>query len=123
MRVIANAICLHGCPFLISHGAGQAHASQEGHASCGAYLDCNAFMCMLLKFRAPYRLIASDWIRPEDAHYYEELCDRVGYKRFSLKLLERTRDTAFLCRVVEAYVDERYDGNLIDILAMLSRAA
>jgi hypothetical protein len=45
----------------------------------------------------------------------------VGNEDFTLKLVERTRSTAFILNVVEAYLAESYDGNLLDILNWLRK--
>lgn len=116
LRLIANNVCLHDCPYQINHGTGQAHASQKGHSSSKLYLDYNLLSCNYNKIKNPTKIIASEWIRPEDIKYYEELCDKTGNYNFSIKLLERTKTTEFLKRVVNAYVSRTYDGNLIDIL-------
>jgi len=116
LRVIANNVCLHDCPYQINHGCGQAHASQEKDAKNSIYLDYNLLKCNYAKITHPEELISSEWIRPEDVHFYDEICDDVGNTNFSIKLLERTKTTDFLKRVVKAYIDEHYDGNLIDIL-------
>ncbi len=116
LRVIANNVCIHDCPYQINHGCGQAHASQEKDKDKCIYLDYNLIKCNYTKISEPMSLLASEWIRPEDVHYYGDLCDEVGNNNFSIKLLERTKTTDFLNRVVSAYIKENYDGNLIDIL-------
>lgn len=116
LRVIANNVCLHDCPYQINHGCGQAHASQEKDSKHCMYLDYNLLKCNYAKITHPQELISSEWIRPEDVRFYQELCDETKNYNFSIKLLERTKTTEFLKRVVKAYIDEDYDGNLIDIL-------
>lgn len=116
LRVIANNVCLHDCPYQINHGCGQSHASQEKDNDKCIYLDYNLLRCNYGKISSPSALIASEWIRPEDVHYYGQICDEVGNHNFSIKLLERTKTTEFLKRVITAYLSEKYDGNLIDIL-------
>lgn len=121
VRLIANNICLHACPFASNHSKGQAHASQKGSKSSNLFVDYNLLSCNHRKLENPELLISSEWIRPEDVHYYEELCDKVGNYNLSLKLLDRTKTTNFLLRVVKAYIEESYDGNLIDIVNWLSK--
>ena len=116
VRAIANNICLHECPYKMSHSSSQSHASQEGSETSDLYIDYNLLSCNNKKIRNPENLISSEWIRPEDVHYYEEICNRVGNHKFSLKLVDRTKTTEFLLRVVKAYIEESYDGNLLDIV-------
>lgn len=120
LRLIANNVCLHDCPYQINHGIGQSHSSQTGHFSNGLFLDYNIASCNNKKLQNPVKLISSEWIRPEDVKYYEDVCKRTGNYNFSIKLLERTKTTAFLKRVLKAYIERSYDGNLIDILTWAS---
>lgn len=116
VRLIANNVCLHECPYKYSHSSGQSHASQKGSISSDLYIDYNLLSCNNKKIKNPEFIIASEWIRPEDVRHYEELCKSVGNYKFSLKLLDRTKTTDFLVRVADAYIKEDFDGNLIDIL-------
>lgn len=121
LRLIANNVCLHDCPYQINHGTGQSHASQKGNFSSDLYLDYNLLSCNYSKIKDPAKLLASEWIRPEDIHVYEELARKTGNSRFSIKLLERTKTTDFLIKVICAYTSRSYDGNLIDILTWPSK--
>ena len=69
-----------------------------------------------LAYQVMSNLISSDWIRPEDLCYYEKLCEETDNFNLSIKLVERTKSTKFLTRVVEAYARRQYKGNLLDIL-------
>ncbi|PYG86588.1 peptidase U32-like protein [Ruminiclostridium sufflavum DSM 19573] len=117
LRLIANNICIHECPYQTSHGTGIAHASQKGQSTKKLYLDYYLAKCTYSKVSKLENFIASDWIRPEDVKYYEELCEKTGNYNFSIKLVDRTRTTDFLTRVAKAYINQEYNGNLLDITA------
>jgi collagenase-like PrtC family protease len=120
LRLIANNICLHDCPYQLEHGTGQSHASQKNRFSTNVYIDKCLFRCTKEKLTNPAKFIASEWIRPEDQHFYENLCSETGNFNLSLKLLERTKTTQFLKNVIDAYVTRNYDGNLLNIMAFAS---
>ena len=116
LRIIANNICLHSCPYQSpAHANLMAHASQTRHKSKGFLIDIYSISCGLQKIRNPAEFLMSDWVRPEDVHHYEELCDKTG-KNLTLKLTDRARTTDWLVGVVKAYAEKSYDGNLLDIL-------
>lgn len=115
LRILANNGCLHECPFAVNHAAAAAHSSVKDNKSTTTYLDYSLINCYLRKIGKPANILASDWIRPEDLHYYEDLCKETGNDRLVIKVVERTKSTDFLCNVVDAYINERYDGNLLDL--------
>ncbi|MBD3264091.1 MAG: hypothetical protein GF375_03195 [Candidatus Omnitrophica bacterium] len=109
LQLIANDGCLYDCPFSLNHGLFCSHASQESHPSGGFVADFYSLMCTYLKVSKPLNLIRADWIRPEDTLHYRDL----GID--SVKLVDRGMATAFLRRVIEAYIHREYKGNLIDL--------
>ncbi len=111
IRVIANNLCLKECPFRLSHGSFTGHSDPSGTS-----MDYSLINCAYRKVKNPTALLSSEWIRPEDVHYYRELAEDTGFHRFSIKLIDRTRTSEFLERVVKAYMSEKYEGNLLDIL-------
>lgn len=115
LRILANNGCLHECPFAVNHGAAAAHSSGSNEISANRYFDYSLINCYQRKISQPANVIASDWIRPEDLKYYEELCEETGNDRLVIKLVERTKSTHFLCNAVSAYINEKYEGNLLDL--------
>lgn len=115
LRLIANNLCLHMCPYSIMHGTVQGHISCSESNVYGD-IDYCIFKCLHEKIKNNYNLISSDWIRPEDLIYYEKICNEVDNFDLSIKLVERTKSTEFLTRVINAYSKRSYDGNLLDIL-------
>ena len=116
LRIIANNVCLHECLYRTNHANALAHSSQTGHESGGFFLDYFSMNCGREKLANPVKLISADWIRPEDVHLYEELCDRLGKDNLTIKLTDRSRTTDWLVNVARAYTQRSHEGNLFDIL-------
>ncbi len=121
LRLIANNICLHNCPYVIHHGTTISHASQKGHYSNSFTIDYCLLKCSSDRYLNPAKLLSSNWIRPEDIVYYEDLCNKLGADNFSIKLLDRSSTTELLDRVITAYLSRSFDGNLIDILNVANK--
>ena len=111
LRVIANNLCLRECPFRLAHGCFVGHSDPDKFS-----MDYSLINCAYKKVTNPTAILTAEFIRPEDVHYYRELAEETGNKHFSIKLIDRTRTTDFLTRVVKAYMTESYDGNLLDIV-------
>jgi len=110
LELTANLSCLSRCFQLGHHVNVVTHASQEGHP-LGAYsLPLCETRCNLAKLRDPGRIMAGQWIRPEDLSIYEE----IGVD--NIKLLDRTSSTAQLKRVLDAYGSGRFAGNLAELI-------
>lgn len=71
---------------------------------------CSVCACKLNKMKNLSALIRSPWIRPEDIKIYKNL----GVKKF--KIVQRKDPTDRIIRCVQAYQQEKYDGNLLDIM-------
>lgn len=110
LELMVNNSCLMGCALSPSHMNTIAHTAQASHANKGFFMDWAFMKCTQMKLQEPVNYIRSEWIRPEDLHIYEAL----GYDRF--KLVERDIPTAFMLKRVKAYVDRRYEGNLLDLV-------
>jgi len=66
--------------------------------------------CRYKLFTQPEEFIKANWIRPEDVGYYED----TGIN--SLKIIDRNRKTQDIVFALRAYLERRFDGNLIDLL-------
>lgn len=110
LQLVANNSCLCFCPFAGYHSVINSHASQSHDSCAGFIMDYCVLSCKYTRLKDPVNFIRSDWIRPEDIHYYEE----VGID--SLKIVERTRLTESVALAVNAYTKRRYDGNLADLI-------
>jgi len=107
LQLIANHACLMNCPMQSYHQNGFAHASDN---SGSLFIDYCLMRCSRLRLDDPAQFIKSAWIRPEDLGVYEAM----GYTTF--KLLERGIPSSELLRRVKAYSEQRYDGNLADLI-------
>lgn len=116
LRLIANNACLHFCPYQQAHATGQAHASVKNEESQKFYLDYNLLKCIIEKIENPVQLISSDWIRPEDVKYYDDLCRKTDNYNLSMKIVDRTKPTSFLTKAARAYLSRSYKGNLLDLM-------
>ncbi len=70
---------------------------------------CSSY-CKLKKFSNLKEHIKSPWIRPEDIHTYNEL----GISLF--KLDGRDSESNYMLEVIEAYLNQRFEGNFLHLL-------
>ena len=110
LELLSNGNCLMNCMMAHVHPNLMAHSSQSKHSSNGFVVDHCFLYCQKKKMQDPSNYLKSDWIRPEDIHYYEEL----GYSHF--KLVERNILTEEMVKRVKAYSEQSYDGNLLDLI-------
>jgi collagenase-like PrtC family protease len=116
LRIIGNNFCLHDCPYSIYHASGLSHSSDRKQKFNQLYIDYNIIRCNTAKMKDPVQMLTSNWVRPEDVKYYEQLCEKTGNHNFYIKLVDRAKTTEFLKRVINAYASQSYNGNLVDIL-------
>lgn len=115
LQLLANQLCLHDCPFSIYHMNFDSHASQSHHPLKGFGIDRRLINCRYKLFTQPEELIKASWIRPEDIRYYEN----VGIN--SLKVTDRVRETQYIISILKAYLERKFEGNLIDLLFCVNR--
>lgn len=115
IRLFANNICLHDCPLRTYHGLSNSHASQD---SCGLkeHLHYYYYKCSKMKMEHLEKLISATWIRPDDLHYYREVMQKADNYNLVFKLAERSSTSAYLIKILRAYNEEHYEGNLMDII-------
>lgn len=111
LSLLANEGCLLECPFKPAHDAHIALANLNGQAGIG--LLNSSLGCIEYLAAHPARLFKSPFIRPEDQHRYDAYVDQI-------KLCGRTLGADFLSRLVTAYAEKRYHGNLLDLFDTLA---
>ena len=117
LEVIANPSCLFTCPYEYNHINMMTHSSQPSVVTNGFVVDHCQLSCQKRKLENPVEIIKARWIRPEDVGVYDE----IGID--TLKLLERFRTTPSLMKVVQAYTERQFDGNLIELLTLPNKGA
>lgn len=110
LELLANGNCSQSCSLSHTHMNLLAHSSQTTDINNGFVIDHCFLECTKRKLENKVNFIRSDWIRPEDVHHYCEL----GFNRF--KIVERDLPTDVMVKRVQAYFNQRYDGNLIDLI-------
>lgn len=106
LYILANSGCLNYCSARTFHDNLVAHqhemAKEENafvfHGLCSEFLRSGTNRNHILE--------KSNFIRPEDVHFYEELCD-------GMKLATRTNFNPMA--VAYAYFNGRHNGNLLDL--------
>lgn len=112
--LLANNLCLYQCPYEYYHHDGLGHASQSYNPVEGCYVDYCTIRCTLDRLKDMSQNIKCRWIRPEDLHLYEE----IGIQMF--KISGRAMPTEKILKAATAYSSRHYDGNLHDILNVLT---
>jgi len=114
LTVLLNNLCLYQCPYEYYHHDGLGHASQNYNPLKGSYVDYCVLRCTLDRLRDVSQVIKCRWARPEDIHIYEE----IGIDTF--KISGRAMPTERILRAATAYSLRHYDGNLYDILNVIT---
>jgi len=108
LTLLANEGCLDRCPFKPAHDAQIAFAN-TGLIADETHAANQELGCIRELGAHPARLFKSPFIRPEDLEQYEGLVEVI-------KVCGRTLGPAFLQRVVRAYANRGYAGNLLDLM-------
>ena len=110
IEILVTNSCLKNCPMIHTHTNSLSHASTNLENKKNIYQDWGLFYCQKKELENLEEYIKSPWVRPEDIKYYEE----IGVEHF--KITERGFPTSELLKRVKAYVDRKYDGNLLDLI-------
>lgn len=85
------------------------HAMNKTKEDSMSYNNYPMNYCMSARNSTPQSWLRTRWIRPEDQHYYNE----IGINYF--KISGRTGTTEYLSRMIEAYMSESFDSNLLEL--------
>jgi len=111
VEIIVNTMCHRNCVYR------HFHYNETGGDSVGECNDVgvNFFehKCLLQRYDTIGGLLKLGWVRPEDQHYYYE----IGIRHFKLQGRQHVLKGGHF-NVLEAYMRESHDGNLMDLLDM-----
>ena len=105
--MLVNGSCLRNCPFHFFHETLNSHGLSRTVAETKR-TGIQPSRCVNMYMKKQYEeILRSSWIRPEDLHLYEDEVDVV-------KLSTRTVPDPE--RIIRAYCERSYDGNLLRLL-------
>jgi collagenase-like PrtC family protease len=112
IKLMVNEGCLFRCPFRKFHFNYISHKSRNPGVGKGVKSEDNVFSlnCIQLSKNDPSQILKSGWIRPEDVRHYSDI---TGY----FKIVGRTSSKSMLLRSVNAYLNESWDGDLLELMA------
>jgi collagenase-like PrtC family protease len=112
LHIFVNDMERYWCLDVLYHINVLSHMSQKNSLSRKLWIEPCLWNCIKTRLENPEDIILSSFIRPEDLYIYEEM----GYRHF--KIVDRIRSTPWLLRAVKAYIDRKYDGNILDIIIL-----
>ena len=107
LRLLVNEGCLYRCPFRYAHFNFFSHAFGP-EPRPNVLDDYYYYKCLELRIENPELIIKSPFIRPEDLKLYKGITD-------VFKIGGRTHFVDWILNCVNAYHNESYDGNLMDL--------
>ena len=105
--MLANSGCVRNCPWQVFHETLLSHKFTDAFPemdNLNLNLVCNQIFAQK-KMLADF--LRCTWIRPEDVHVFEPELETIKLS---------TREAKFPHEIVEAYVNESYDGNLTRLM-------
>ncbi len=106
-KLMVNDGCLYKCPFRRFHFNYISHRSKEVAPIEGDAFFANCSQVTLWDYS---QIFKSGWIRPEDLEGYTDITP-------FFKIVGRARPRSMVLRTVDAYMKQRWDGDLLDILS------
>jgi collagenase-like PrtC family protease len=108
LKIMVNEGCLYKCLYRKFHFNYVSHCSREISTRLPQMKDFFAH-CLSVTNNDYSQILKSGWIRPEDLKCYAEITDY-------FKIVGRTRPKSMVLRAVRAYMEQRYTGNIFDLL-------
>ena len=112
IKLMVNEGCLFRCAFRKFHFNYISHKSRKPDSSKAIRAEDNVFSlnCLQQSKSDPSQVFKSCWIRPEDARKYGQITNY-------FKLVGRSSSKSMLLRSLEAYLNEDWDGDLLELMA------
>jgi len=111
LKLMVNEGCLFKCPFRKFHFNYISHKSRNpGSQRTKGEDNVFSLNCIQLTKSDPSQLLKSGWIRPEDTAKYAHIST-------FFKLVGRTSSRTMICRFLEAYMKQSWDGDLLELMA------
>lgn len=117
IRLVANNACVINCPTFIDHALMNSHSCDILKNIKDRVFDYNLFMCRQRCLENSINFIRSDWIRPEDIIFYEELSVD------SIKLVDDNLSSSMIIKIINAYFNRSYQGNLVDLFPSFNNSS
>ncbi len=115
LKLLVNEGCLYKCPFRKFHFNVTSHASREPGRFTGKVLFADFFGFGIQVISEDHsQLLKSCWIRPEDLREYGKI---TSY----FKIVGRAQLKSFVIRAAKAYLEEKWNGDLLDIISGCSK--
>jgi len=105
LRLLVNEGCLYKCPYRKFHFNEISHNSLILQPESGVFFS----NCHHVIRQDHSQILKSGWIRPEDTQKYSKITNQ-------FKISGRTRPKNTVITTVEAYLEQSYGGNLLEIL-------
>lgn len=117
IKILANEGCMKNCIYKYSHYnmLSSKNIDEPFFALGSSFINRRKMydemdsMCVLSIKKHPYKFFSSPFIRPEDLKKYDGITN-------IFKLSTRNFETERIRKVVEAYINQKYSGNLVDLL-------
>lgn len=110
IRTVANNACIVGCPLKTYHGIFESNHSLI--ETTNGYNDYCTTFCRDILISKAQNILCSGFIRPEDLNLYVDS----GIELF--KIVDRNRDTNWIVNALEAYSNQKFAGNLAELLGL-----
>ena len=113
VEIITNVICYKNCIYEMFHHNQTSHDSGvESDKSSATYYS---HRCIMKRCESPEKILKLAFIRPEDLVHYTD----IGIHYFKLQGRQAVKDGDPV-RAVTCYMEEDFDGNLMELLDMFS---